>query len=180
MKKIKVFTTKVMIDGFNFQEGFVALVDDCGHILAATSGWECNGELYVYRREDGNWTGRWENEETFPVADALSAIEEWRENEDLSKALAYAKGKRLYISDRPIRFTDVVPGKLCNNGGEYGFYTVYYPIPEHPGIYRVYTETTCDFDACGTGYEGIRALTVSEYRRLRRYSDEIEAAGPLY
>lgn len=181
MKKIKVFTNSAVIDGFNFQEGFVALVDGSGHILAATSGWECNGELFVYRPQNGGvWAGDWENEETFPVADVLSAIEEWRENEDLSKALAYAKGKRLYISDRPICFTDVVPGKLCNNGGEYGFYTVYYPIPEHPGIYRVYTETTCDFDACGTGYEGIRALTVSEYRRLRRKSDEIEAAGPLY
>lgn len=180
MYSIKVFTNSAVIDGFNFKEGFVALVDGSGNILAATSGWECNGELFVYRPQNGGgWTGHWENEETFPVADVLSVIEEWRENEDLSKALAYAKGKRLYISDRPIRFTDVVPGEKSYNGGEYGFYTVYYPIPEHPGIYRVFTETTCDFDACGTGYEGIRALTVSEYRRLRRKSDNRGGGLPL-
>ena len=181
MYSIKVFTNNSVVDGFNFKEGFVALVDGSDHILAATSGWECNGELYVYRPQpDGNWTGHWENEETFPVADVLSAIKEWRENEDLRKALAYAKGKRLCISDRPIRFTDVVPGEKRFNGGEYGFYTIYYPIQGYPGIYRVFTETTCDFDACGTGYVGIRALTVSEYRRLRRKSDEIEDVGSLY
>ena len=177
---IKVFTNSEVVDGFNFKEGFVALVDDSGNIIAATSGWESNGELYVYRPQPDGWAGNWENEETFPVADVLSAIEEWRENKDLRKALAYAKGKKLYVSNEPIQFTDVVPGRKRFNGGEYGFYTVYYPIPEYPGIYRVFTETTCDFDACGTGYEGITALTIAEYRKLRKKSDEIEDVGSLY
>lgn len=102
------------------------------------------------------------------------------EKKELQQALAYAAGKKLHISEDDIVFTDVVPGEKCNNGGEYGFYTRYSPIQEHPGIYRVYTETTCDFDACGTGYEGIRALTIAEYRKFRKESNEIEAAGSLY
>ena len=74
----------------------------------------------------------------------------------------------------------MIPGDKSNNGGEYGFYTRYRPIPEYPGIYRVFTETTCDFDACGTGYVGTVALTVLEHQKLRKASDEVEAAGSLY
>lgn len=102
------------------------------------------------------------------------------EKKELQQALAYAAGKKLHISEDDIVFTDVVPGEKCNNGGKYGFYTRYSPIPGHPGIYRVYTETTCDFDACGTGYEGIKALTTDEYQRLKKAAEEIEAAGSLY
>jgi hypothetical protein len=86
------------------------------------------------------------------------------------------------VSEKDIIFTDTVPGEKCKNGGEYGFYTRYSPIPEHPGIYKVYTETTCDFDPCGTGYatEGIHCLSENDYKELRKASDEIEAAGNLY
>lgn len=178
---IKIFTAPKKVQGFNFQEGFAALLDENGKILAATSGWESNGYLYVYRpQQDGTWEGDWEGEETFPVEEVLDCIQDWRDEEDLRKALAYAEGKKLYVSDRDIIFTDVVPGRACCNGGEYGFYTRYSPVPGYPGIYRVYTETTCDFDACGTGYQGIFALTVREYRRLKKASDEVEAAGSLY
>lgn len=98
----------------------------------------------------------------------------------LQKALLQAEGKTLHVSEKDIIFTDIVPGEKCKNGGEYGFYTRYSPIPGHPGIYRVYTETTCDFYSCGTGYEGIQCLTESDYKELRKASDEIEAAGNLY
>ena len=177
---IKIFKKTENIQGFNFQPGFAALVEG-ETILAATSGWECNGMLFVYRpTPNGEWVGRWEDETTFPVEDVLDAMEAWQDNQDLQKALAYAQGKKLHISNKDVVFTDVVPGDRCNNGGEYGFYTRYSPIPEYPGIYRVYSETTCDFDACGTGYQGIRALTAREYRRLKKASDKVEAAGSLY
>lgn len=103
-----------------------------------------------------------------------------QEAKEIEKAFAFAAGKKLHVCKEDIIFTDTVPGEKCNNGGEYGFYTRYSPIPGHPGIYRVYTETTCDFDACGTGYEGIHCLTEEDYRELRKASDEIEAAGNLY
>jgi hypothetical protein len=181
--KIKIFEKPEKIQGFNFQEGFAALLEG-EKIIAATSGWETGGGeyLHVYRPQNGEWVGDWEDESTFPVSEVLEAIEHFYLEEALKEALKTAEAEKaeLYISDDDIVFTDVVPGKLCNNGGEYGFYTRYRPIPEYPGIYRVYTETTCDFDACGTGYEGITALTIAEYRKLRKKSDEIEAAGSLY
>ena len=178
---IKIFNKKETIQGFTFKEGFAALLDENGNIQAATSGWECNDMLKVYRpQQDGTWKGDWEDDETFPVYDVLDAIDEWRENEELRNAIAYAKGKKLYISDRDIVFTDVVPGEKHQDGGEYGFYTRFTPFPGYPGIYRVFTETTCDFDACGTGYQGIRALTVRDYRRLKRASDEVVRRGCLY
>jgi len=178
--KIKIFEKSEKVQGFNFQEGFTALLEG-EKIIAATSGWECNGMLFVYRpTPNGEWIGRWEDETTFPIEDALDAMEAWQDNVELSKALAYAEGKKLYLSNEDIVFTDVVPGEKHRDGGEYGFYTRYCPIPGYPGIYRVSTETSCEFDACGTGYQGIRALTAREYRRLKKASDKVEAAGSLY
>jgi hypothetical protein len=177
--EIMIFKKTENIQGFSFKPGFAALVEG-EIILAATSGWECDGCLYVYRPTESGWQGDWEGPETFPVDDVLDAMEAWQDQQDIEKALQYAEGKKLHIAERDVVFTDVVPGEKCNNGGEYGFYTRYSPIPGYPGIYRVSTETTCDFDACGTGYEGIRALTVREYRRLKKASDKVEAAGSLY
>ena len=179
-KEIRVFTEAQKLCGFNFKPGYAALVEG-DNILAATSGWEESGMLYVYRpAQDGSWAGSWEGPETFPVSEVLEAIQDWQDSEELGKALRYAEGKKLHTSDVDVVFTDVVPGEKSRDGGEYGFYTRYSPILGHPGIYRVSTETSCDFDSCGTGYQGIRALTVQEYRRLRRHSDKVEAAGSLY
>ena len=187
MAKVKIFERTEKVQGFNFQEGFAAFLNDSGEIVAATSGYETdNGNggswgVYVYRPDaenPGEWLGGWEDgEDALTLSDAIS---DWEEEKELKQALTYAAGKKLHICKEDIIFTDVVPGEKCNNGGEYGFYTRYSPILEHPGIYKVYTETTCDFDACGTGYEGVRALTIAEYRKLRKESDKIEAAGSLY
>ena len=181
--EILICAKEAQVQGFNFKPGFAALVEEgTEKVLAATSGWNEGGATFVYRQDSstGEWTGDWEDEETFPASKVLASIEYWQENEDMKKALAYAEGKKLHVSLEPIRFTDVYPGEKCNNGGEYGYFTHYTPIPEYPGIYRVRTSCTCDFDRCGTGYQGIRALTVREYRRLRKASDEVEAAGSLY
>ena len=169
---VKVFNEKIELQGFNFQPGFVALVEG-DNILAATSGWECNGCIFVYRPTEDGWRGDWEGPETFPVEEVLDAIQDWQDNQDLQKALSFAEGKKLHIAESDVVFTDVVPGEKHHDGGEYGFYTRYRPIPGHPGIYRVSTECTCDFDSCGCGYQGIRALTVREYRRLKKASDKV-------
>ena len=178
MKKIKVFEKSEAVDGFATKKGFAALIED-GKIVAITSGYENNGELFVYRPVEGEWKGSWECQDCFPVAEVLEEIQNFQDGEETRKALKYLEGKKAKASSEPLTFVDVVAGEKSNNGGEYGFYTTYYPT-EHAGVYRVWTHTTCDFDPCGTGYEGIRALTMSEYRRLRRESDKVEAAGSLY
>ena len=61
--------------------------------------------------------------------------------------------------------TDVIPGEKCHNGGEYGFYTDYIQT-DIPGLYAVETSTTCDFDRCGTGFEGLHWLTLENYNRV--------------
>ncbi len=138
---IRVFDAPERVQGFNFREGFAALLGEDGYILAATSGWECNGMLFVYRpTPNGEWVGRWEDETTFPVQETLDGITAWRDQTELSKALQYAEGKKLYISNNDIVFIDVMPGDRCYNGGEYGFYTRYSPMPGYPGIYRVSKE----------------------------------------
>ncbi len=183
-EKIKIFTEDETLQGFHFQTGFAALIDECGEITAATSGWEgSNGWLYVYRpSETGEWIADWEDQWNFPVAEVLDCIQDFREKKDLEKAVAFARScnEELYISDEPIRFVDVVPGRKSSNGGEYGFYTIYTPVEGHPGIYRVESHCTCDFDRCGTGYEGYEALTTREYRRLKKASDKVESEGSKY
>ena len=67
--------------------------------------------------------------------------------------------------------TDVIPGEKCHNGGEYGFYTDYIQT-DIPGLYAVETSTTCDFDRCGTGFEGLRWLTLEDYSRIAAASLE--------
>lgn len=178
---MKLFTETKKINGFTVQEGFVALLDEKENPVAITSGWENNGEYFVYRQSPtGEWVGEWESEPDFPAAEVGELIAEYHRSEDIKKALAFAEGKKLKVSNEKLTFTEVVAGDKCNNGGEYGFWTEYRPIAEYPGLYEVYSRSSCDFDSCGTGYEGIKALTVSEYRRLRRESDEVEEAGSLY
>ena len=97
---------------------------------------------------------------------------------EIVKAERLGFDNNLYISNSEFYFTDVVAGKACCNGGEYGFYTVYTPT-NIPGVYKVQTETTCDLDPCGTGPQGFKALSISEYEILRAKSDRIEAEGFL-
>lgn len=77
------------------------------------------------------------------------------------------------------KFVDVLPGEKSNNGGEYGFYSSYYPT-ERKGVYELYTSTTCDFDACGTGREGFVVLTKDDLARLIRGEEAVLERGCLY
>ena len=58
----------------------------------------------------------------------------------------------LYTGDG-FTMEDIPAGEKCNNGGEYGFYTNYRKT-DIDGLYKVSTWTTCDFDNCGTGFQG--------------------------
>lgn len=84
----------------------------------------------------------------------------------------------LYTGDG-FECTDVVAGEKCNNGGEYGFYTIYSPTTEY-GIYKVVSSCTCDFDSCGTGFEGYIVLTKSLFHHLISESEHIIEEGCLY
>lgn len=77
------------------------------------------------------------------------------------------------------RFIDVVPGEKANNGGEYGFCTDLYPT-DTKGFFRVISSCTCDFDACGTGYEGVQFFTAADIDKMQAKSDKVEAEGSLY
>lgn len=77
------------------------------------------------------------------------------------------------------RFTDVEPGQKSNNGGEYGFYTDLRPT-QTPGFFHVESWCTCDFDACGTGYEGVQFFTAADIDKMQAESDKVEAEGSLY
>lgn len=84
----------------------------------------------------------------------------------------------LYIGEK-FTCTDVVPGEKSNNGGEYGFYTTYYPTTK-PGIYEVISSCTCDFDKCGTGFEGYIVITKNLFNHLISESERIIEEGSLY
>jgi len=90
----------------------------------------------------------------------------------------FRRNRKLYTGPE-FTCTNIVPGRKCNNGGEYGFYTTYTPT-EKPGKYAVRTSTTCDFDACGTGFKGFIYLTVEDVEKLLEKSEEVKKRGCLY
>lgn len=178
--QLAVFDERGDIDGFTVQPGFAGLLCN-GRVVAITSGYNCNGSYYVYRRRDGKWAADWENEENgFPASDVEEALQEYDERQDFEAACkkADATTEPLYDGD-DFKVTDIVAGEKCNNGGEYGFWTTY-SRTSHTGVYRVVSHTTCEIDACGTGYEGYQAITRSDFERMMAESERVEARGSLY
>lgn len=169
MKKInsiEIANVDKIINGFSVKEGYLVFASN-SDVVAISSGWYDRGMMYIYTYQDGEWLGNWENEFDFPVEEAYLKLEEWlrlKEFEDMEAEVEklLADGVELYVSDEPIRFTDEVAGNKCSDGGEYGFYSTYYPT-EIEGMYEYYTSTTCEFDSCGTGYEGLVILTQDKY-----------------
>lgn len=173
MKTLILIEKAGIVDGFNVKPGFIVLADG-DNAVAITSGLECNGQLFVYRPTVSGWVGNWETEETFPVEFALEAIEEYQHKQDFEQAVKdahekEARGEQLLISKEKIVIVEQEAGEKCHDGGEYGFWTDYIPSSV-PGVYKVVSHTTCDFDDCGTGYEGYTALTVNEYEEMMKYS----------
>lgn len=173
MKQLVLIEKNGIVEGFHVKPGFVVMVDD-DEVVAITSGWECNGQLFVYRPSADSWVGNWETNETFLVEFALEIIDEYQRKEDFEKAVKEAKekaakGEKLLISNETLTIVEQEAGEKCHDGGDYGFWTDYIPSSV-PGVYKVVSHTTCDFDPCGTGYEGYQALTVSEYSELIKNS----------
>ena len=177
--QLAVFDERGNIDGFTVQPGFAGLLRN-DQLVAVTSGYNCNGSYYVYRRSNGEWIANWEDEESFPVDDVEEALREYDERRDFEAACkqADAAEEPLYDGD-DFSTTDVVAGEKCHDGGEYGFWTTY-SRTTHPGVYRVVSHTTCDIDACGTGYEGYQTITRLDYERMMAESERIVARGSLY
>lgn len=73
--------------GFFDQRGFIELIED-KEIIAISSGWHCNGCLYVYRCKDEKWVGSWESEETFPIESSLELQEEFYKAESIRLSTA--------------------------------------------------------------------------------------------
>ena len=167
--KIEIARANENINNFTVKEGYI-LFKKGDDIVAISSGWNDGQLLYVYTRQDGEWIGNWEDEFDFPIEEALERIDEWRKQKEMEELkLEISKlledGVELYVSSEPIRFTDEVAGEKASDGGEYGFYSTYYPT-EIVGVYDYYTSTTCEFDRCGTGYEGLVILTQDKYEYL--------------
>ena len=76
---------------------------------------------------------------------------------------------RLYTGEGFI-IVDKQAGEKCNNGGEYGFYTNYRKT-SIDGLYEIETWCTCDFDNCGTGFEGYRWITKDEFEAFKNSED---------
>lgn len=68
MYSIIKFNRPRVVRGFSFQRGFLAVVDEGGRVIGATSGW-CSGSgnwphepdtaVFIYRRIYGKWEGEW-------------------------------------------------------------------------------------------------------------------------
>ena len=77
----------------------------------------------------------------------------------------------LYTGDS-FTVTEIVSGDKCNNGGEYGFASVFTKT-KVPGIYFWDRETTCDFSPCGTGPQGFVILTNPMVDRILAASKKV-------
>ena len=154
-------------------------------------------KIYVYEFLNGKWRGRWLrfkldltddllDELHDVVKDIIAAREEaslqaeWeaackKASEFPEDVLAVFDGN----DDEYWKFTDVIPGDKSNNGGEYGFYSSYYPT-NVKGVYEWYTSTTCDFDPCGTGRQGFVVLTKDDLGRLIANHEAVLERGCLY
>lgn len=168
--KIKIARANENINNFTVKEGYI-LFKKGDDIVAISSGWHDDRQnLYIYTHQDGEWVGNWEDDENFPVEEAIEKINDYMKEKELGEmkieiSKLLEDGVELYVSSEPIRFTDEVAGEKASDGGEYGFYSTYYPT-ELEGVYEYYTSTTCEFDTCGTGYEGLVILSQDRYHYL--------------
>lgn len=78
----------------------------------------------------------------------------------------------LYTGDG-FTIEDIPSGKKCNNGGDYGFYTNYRKT-DIDGLYKVTTWTTCDFDSCGTGFQGYEWVSKDKFEEFHNSENIFE------
>lgn len=174
MKKLNFEIVKEYgnLEGFTVKPGYVKFENG-----TLSSGWTQGDAISVYSKVDGEWKRGWKFEDDgYPVSEIEYALEKWQEQQDL---------KEVEILDNPylgeeFKIVTVVGGERRYNGGEYEFWDTYSPIAGKPGVYRVTSGTSCEFDACGTGYCGFRFLSVDDYNQLRREEGELLALGSQY
>ena len=70
---------------------------------------------------------------------------------------------------------EVVAGKKCSNGGEYGFTSIFMRT-KVPGVYYWIRSTTSEFN-CGTGPQGYVVLTENQVKRILEASKRINDAA---
>ena len=91
-------------------------------------------------------------------------------------AKAKTFGDTLLFTGDTFEATEVVAGERCNNGGEYGFTSVFTKTSV-PGIYFWERTTTSEFN-CGTGPQGFVLLTKSMVDKIlvasKKVTDEFE------
>lgn len=191
-----------IIKGFVCKPEMIVIVTDEGDIAIITRfGYdEAHSELYSlygYEFINNSWRGRWMRfkldltndllvELHYVIKDIIAAREEASLKAEWEAACKEADShpeEELAVFDGEEneywKFVDVLPGEKSNNGGEYGFYSSYYPT-EKGGVYEWYTSTTCDFDPCGTGREGFVVLTKDDLARLIANEKEVLERGCLY
>lgn len=191
-----------IIKGFVCKPEMIVIGNDEGGIAVITRfGFdEEHNELYkiyVYEFLNGKWRGRWlrfkldlTDDLLDELHDVIRDIIEAREQallqaewESACKEADSHPEEELAVFDGEEneywKFVDVLPGEKCNNGGEYGFYSSYYPT-ERKGVYLYITSCSCDFDPCGTGREGFVVLTKDDLARLIKDHEAVLERGCLY
>lgn len=77
-----------------------------------------------------------------------------------------------------IEITEVIPGERCNNGGEYGFYSEFYPT-DVVGVFFWRRTTTSEW-SCGTGPQGYVVLTKAAVAAMRAAEKDLRNAHEYY
>jgi hypothetical protein len=118
----------------------------------------------IWTKENGEWIKKYYvfRDEYIEL---LSVLQEAYETYNVRAFMINVPPKDELYQGRGFKITDVIPGERCNNGGAYGFYTSYRETGI-PGLYEVETSCTCDFDSCGTGFQGFEWITNEKKEKL--------------
>lgn len=174
MKKLnfKIVKENGNVDGFTVKPGYVRFENG-----TLSSGWTQGDMVFVYSKVGEGWQGKWESDDDgYPVSEIEYALEKWQEQQDLEEVEIL---NNPYLGEE-FEIITTVGGERRYNGGEYEFWETYSPVLGKPGVYRVTSGTSCDFDACGTGFEGYEFISVDDYNQLRKEEGELLALGSQY
>lgn len=109
--EIKIYEKDEVFKGFTIKAGFVAYLDEEENPLQITSGWTCNGNLYVYtyNLQTQAWEGAWEDivgigDDLYDAED-IEALQEQLEIIKLSEK-AKSLNKKLHESEEKLVFVE--------------------------------------------------------------------------
>lgn len=177
-KEFREVKTSKIYKGFHLKEGFY--VDESfNEVITGLDPFNEGKMTGFFLNDDAEWERCSFDANDAGADEIFNDFLEKEKNIEWNEVLALKPQEKLHVENNEIKFVDVVPGDKCNDGGEYGFYTVLVPT-EVGGLYEEFTCTTCSFDDCGTGREGYKWLTETEYCSLKEESERIQVAGSLY